>query len=189
MLEFEIKFMLLPKEYRILCKAFNSPAYMQTNFYYDTQDLFYNRIGITCRIREAGNRCQATIKQHRLNSLNCSEEKTIEVRNRYDTSLFKGMNLLLQGKMKTLRKDVLMPNGVRIAVDKNIYLGTADYELEIEYDPSFESRSKDALHTIIAILSEQGLDSSIEDFCNRMKHSHTKSERFFAQKKKTEGGA
>lgn len=187
MLEFEMKFMLSPIEYGILCRAFNAPNYTQTNYYYDTQDLFYNRKGITCRIREKGKKYKATIKEHRLNTHNCSAEKTIEVKNEYDVSLFEGMNLLLQGKMQTLRKDIPMPNGIRIAVDKNIYLGAEDYELEIEYDPAFENLCKDTLHTIVVILSEQGVASSMEDFYDRMQHSRTKSERFFAQKIKTEG--
>lgn len=188
LLEYEMKFMLSPEEYKILYGAFNALAYTQTNFYYDTQDFSYNRKGITCRIREKGNRYTATIKEHRLNTLNCSEEKTIEVKNEYDTSLFEGMNLSLQGVMQTHRKDILLSNGIRIAIDKNIYLGTEDYELEIEYDPLVENTCSDTLHAVIMVLLKQGLDSSIEDFHNRMKYSCTKSERFFAQKSKTEGG-
>lgn len=184
-----MKFMLSSEEYRILSEVFHAPGYTQTNFYYDTQDLSYNRKGITCRIREKGSRYNATIKAHCINAHNCSEEKTIEVRNECDMSLFKGMNLLPQGKLQTLRKDVLMPNGIRVAIDKNTYLGTEDYELEIEYDPAFESDCKDTLHNIVVLFSEQGLASSMEDLYNRMMHSCTKSERFFMQKNKTDGGA
>lgn len=182
LLEYEMKFMLSHEEYRILFEAFNVPSYTQTNFYYDTQDLFYNRNGITCRIREKENRYNATIKTHRLKTQHCSEERSRNVTNECDVSLFEGMELFLQGKMQTIRKDILMPNGVRISIDKNTYLGIEDYELEIEYNPAFENHCKEALHTIIVVLSEQNIFSSVEEFYNRMKHSLTKSERFFAQK-------
>lgn len=184
MLEFEMKFMLSHEEYKILCEAFNAHSYTQTNYYYDTQDLFYNRKGITCRIREKGNSFNATIKAHRLNTQYCSEEKTREATDEYDTSLFGGMNLSLQGKMQTIRKDILMPNGVRVAIDKNAYLGIEDYELEMEYNPAFKNHCKEALYAIVVILSKQNIASSVEDFYNRTKHSLTKSERFFAQKGK-----
>lgn len=184
LLEFEMKFMLSHEEYRILCEAFNASSYTQTNFYYDTPDLFYNQKGITCRIRKKGNRYKATIKEHRLNTENCSDEKTRDVTNEYDQSLFEGMHLFLQGKMQTSRKDIYMPNSVRVSIDKNTYLGLEDYELEIEYNPAFENHGKEILRAIIAVLSKQKNAFSIEEFYSRMKHSRTKSERFFAQKAK-----
>lgn len=189
MLEFEKKFMLSPEEYRILYQAFDAPVHTQTNFYYDTQNLFYNSQGITCRIRAKGGRYKATIKEHRLHTSLCSEERVMVVKDEYDTSLFTGMNLLLQGKLQTVRKTVNMPGGVCLALDRNLYLGMVDYELEMEYDPQFEISCDDALHIITRVLSEQGLTSSEEEFYNRMKCSRTKSERFFAQKIKIEGGA
>ena len=187
MLEFEIKVMLSLGEYKSLCETFNIPGYTQTNFYYDTQDLFYNRKGITCRIRKKDDRYKATIKSHHVNTQHCSEEKTLEVKDEHDVTLFEGMNLLLQGEMQTIRKDILMPNGVLVSIDKNTYLGTEDYELEIEYNPVFEDYCKETLHAIVAILSKQNIGFSTEEFINRMKNSQTKSERFFAQKYKNEG--
>ena len=189
MLEFEKKFMLSPEEYRILYQAFDAPVHTQTNFYYDTQDLFYNSQGITCRIRAKDGRYKATIKEHHLHTSECSEERTMVVKNEYDTSLFKGMNLLLQGKLQTARKKVNMHGGVCLALDRNLYLGLVDYELEMEYDSRFENSCDDALRIITRVLLEQGLPSSEEEFHNRMKYSRTKSERFFAQKIKIEGGA
>lgn len=188
MLEFEKKFMLSPEEYRILYKAFDAPVHTQTNFYYDTQELLYNSKGITCRIRAKGNRFIATIKTHHLHTSACSEERTMAVKDEYDTSLFEGMNLLLQGKLQTVRKNVSMPDNVCMALDRNIYLGVEDYELELEYDPQFDNSCDNALQIITRVLSEQGLASSVEDFYKRMKRSRTKSEHFFAQKIKTEGG-
>ena len=183
MLEFEKKFRLSSDEYKALCIAYT--AYLiqtHVNFYYDTEDYFYNRKGITCRIRKKGEIYKATIKTHRLNIMACSMEKTSEVKDEFDTSAFEGMNVILHGQLWTERKVIKICDGIKVMLDKNIYLGMEDYELEIEYSPQLEQFCDNFLRGLIMKLSNDNFDSLLEDFYQRMREVSTKSERFFARK-------
>lgn len=189
MLEFEKKFMLSKQEYEKLCHAFEEqPVHTQVNFYYDTEDFAYDRKGITCRIRKKGDSYTATVKNHGSDMTDCSIEKCDDARNEFDVSLFEGMHVIAHGQLQTDRKEIMMLNGITIAVDRNTYLGVEDYELEIEYEPHMESYCEDVLRTIVMQLKEDDFDLLLGDFHQRMNAGLTKSERFFAKKKELLGG-
>ncbi len=183
MLEFEKKFRLSAEEYEILCGVYAEyPIQTQMNFYYDTEDFLYNRQGITCRIRKKDNQYKATIKTHHLNVMACSVEKTYGVKDEFDASAFAGMDVILHGQLQTDRKEIKMPDGIKITLDKNSYLGTEDYELEIEYHPQLEQSCENILRTLVMKLTNEDVDLLLNDFYQRMKEANTKSERFFARK-------
>lgn len=182
MLEFEKKLMLSKQEYETLCELYPEPTVMQTNFYYDTEDFLYNKKGVTCRIRKKGERYNATVKTHRTSTDDCSVERSQTAQNEYDAALFAGMNVLPQGRLDTYRKDILMPNGICVAIDKNIYLDTEDYELEIEYHPLAEPLCDDVIRTLVMKLPHENREELLQDFYRRMKRAKTKSERFFERK-------
>ena len=151
MLEYEKKFVLSQTEYEVLRNTFNGyNTKTQVNYYYDTEDFFYNQKGITYRIREKDGEYEATVKTHFSN--NYSEEKTVTVKNAFDTSAFTGTNVLLHGCLQTDRKEIIMPNGMCIALDKNTYLDTVDYELEVEYVPQSEALFDIALRTLLQLV-------------------------------------
>lgn len=185
MLEFEKKFMLSKKEYEQLCHIYATyPVHIQVNFYYDTEDFSYNSKGITCRIRKKGDTYKATIKTHHANVADCSIEKCVDAKSECDVSLFEGMEVIGHGQLLTERKEIMMLNGITLVLDKNTYLGTEDYELEIEYEPHMEQYCEDVLQTIVKQLAKNHFDSLLCDFHKRMNVGLTKSERFFARKKK-----
>lgn len=180
MLEFERKCLLTKKEYERLCRVFNdTPSVIQVNYYYDTEDFAYNRQGVTYRIRKKGDAYTATIKTHGTQGTYGSEEKSAKVQNEYDRSFFADPNLILHGQLQTERKEIEMHHRVKVVLDKNTYLGTEDYELEMEYEPFWAPVCNEILFMLIKCLEKE---SSYTDFYKRMLESKTKSERFFAKK-------
>lgn len=188
MLEFEKKVMLTKAEYDFLKEHWQAlaPTAVQINHYYDTDDFELSRRGITCRIREKDGVCTATVKEHRIKGSDCSVEKSRSVTNRYDDSLFKGMGLRYQGSLETLRTIYESQPGIRIMLDRNSYLGTVDYELEIEYDKEFEYLADAELEQIISEMINGEILNSPKAFRNRVNQGKSKSGRFFERKTEAE---
>ena len=102
MLEFEKKIILSQTEYEKLCSVYQKPIIIQENYYYDTAKQDYNRKGITLRIRKKDEKYTATVKIHSVDS-DCSKEFSREAENEYDTALFTGKGVVLQGCMQSER--------------------------------------------------------------------------------------
>lgn len=102
MLEFEKKVLLTQREYDFLLyrKQEAPPGRIQINHYYDTDDFEWNRLGITCRIRERKGKFEATIKAHRSGAGECSVETSRRAENERDGSLFDAMGSPASGKLK-----------------------------------------------------------------------------------------
>ncbi len=188
MLEFEKKVMLTPEEYALLKEYSRTAAkdIVQINFYYDTDDLAGNRKGVTCRIRETDGICTATVKVHRPNGGECSAEHARPVQDRYDDELFTGRGLSCQGYLKTYRSICTPSAGVKVMLDRSVYLGTTDYELEIEYDRDRESFAREVLNRIASLFVQKGMLTGIGDFSARIGQGGHKSERFFRRRAETE---
>lgn len=168
--EYEKKFLLTEGDFRILLNSFSvSRKTSQTNFYYDTDHLDMNSQGITCRIREENGTYIATIKEHKAGDLECSIETSMIVDNQLDDRLFEGKQASLKGSMTTERYWLFEEDGIEVVLDKNMYLGHIDYEVEVEYDTQKVNRANMILEQIIMTLVSS---SSLYD-------SKTKSERFF----------
>ena len=78
MLEYEHKVILTPEEYRCISEhlAGGAPSSVQTNYYYDTDDMKMNGKKTTCRIREKNGIYTAVIKEH-LPTVGLSKETVI----------------------------------------------------------------------------------------------------------------
>lgn len=184
MLEFEKKLPLNKSEYNTILKLYNfsDKPVIQTNYYYDTSDGQFTRNGITCRIREKNGEYVATLKNHNLQWTNCSVEYSAKVKDERDDHVFSGMNVSLQGSLKTTRHTWQFCTGVTITLDKNEYLNIVDYELEIEYELCYEDIAIREYYRIIDYLIFTSIGRNKSDYKNRI--TLTKSKRFFEQKKK-----
>lgn len=182
MLEYETKAMLTPSEYEFLKtrRYYSGKVSLQTNYYYDTEELELNRQNITCRIREKNGICTATIKDHQSNG--CSIETSRAASGPEDSSFFEGMGICLQGSLVTVRTTCQLCDGVQVMIDENRYLDTVDYEIEFEYD---SNRYPDTHREILELsedLEYHGVVKSAAEFRARFDKGRNKSGRFFRRK-------
>jgi len=178
MLEFEKKIILNRAEYTFLKDLFKPSAMVtQINYYYDTDSFDMNKNGITCRIREKDSTYKTVIKDHQKEWQDCSIENIYCESSVYDDSFFKSMGLCCQGILSTNRI-IFFSNSVIIMLDKNSYLGTIDYELEIEYEPCFEKQAEQTINFIAESLVSNNYIQSANEFCMK-KNTASKSSRFF----------
>lgn len=182
MLEFEKKIMLSELEYVFLKDTLfeNNDSVEHTNYYYDTNDFQMNDLGITCRVRESNGIFIPTIKEHCKNGTDCSVEHSYSMNTMQDVFI-KEMSLSYQGNMHTFR-NVICNQKNQIAIDKNIYLGVVDYELEVEYEYGYEGSAIFELRKIANDLCLANLCVSPEEFLSRIGQNDNKSKRFFARK-------
>jgi len=186
MLEFEKKVMLTEEEYNCLMKLKDIfvDSFVQANYYYDSDDYEMNAMGITCRIREKDGVYQATIKAHQSKESECSRENSQTVLSEYDDSLFRNMDLKMQGFLITYRCIMFSHAGVEIVIDKNSYLGITDYELEIEYAVEKKQQAESLLGGIAQTLSARLCGINVDKFYESSENTKSKSERFFELKQK-----
>ena len=180
MLEYEKKVLLTQREYEELLRLAPQAAepQMQVNYYYDTDDYSMNRRGITCRIREENGKWNATVKYHRRKT-DCSYEKTKRVSGKFDTSLFKGMHVKMQGCLTTFRTVLYTDKKLEIVLDDNRYLDHRDYELEIEYAYSNRAYAQCVMTLLLKFLQVQKGCTNMDKSCLEMHAAPNKSERYF----------
>ncbi len=184
MIEHEKKILLTDTEYKKLLQLYGSGklTIKQSNFYYDTDEFYFNKNGITCRIRDKNGKCVATIKKHRMDNIEKSIEYSQIVENEYDNSLFSDMNVVLQGCLVTERSVIIKNDDLEVVLDKNTYLNFTDYELEIEYLLESELRAEKLLHVLAESLYLKEDKTKVTEFCQRVEESRSKSKRFFERK-------
>ena len=177
MFECEMKLPLTKREQDALLELADDPdETIQTNYYYDTEMLDMQRKGITCRIREHKGSFVATKKTHLANGV--SNEETSEATGPFDISQF-GKNVKLYGEMITHRTVLLNINSVVAALDKNTYLGTTDYELEIEYEPEQREEAERWLRYYADNVDSTLAGEDAVEFIFRLSKFKAKSARFF----------
>ena len=183
MLEYEKKVMLSETEYLTLMRTMchREPGCIQTNYYFDTDDLAMNKKGITCRIRSKNGRFETTVKSHGCET-DISSEQSTEIRDAFGAGAFLEMGLHLQGSLITQRTAVYSDGYCEAVLDRNTYLGCTDYELEIEYMRGCDEQATRLLQGIAGILLAENRITNTEDFCKRAGRSQSKSERFFRRK-------
>lgn len=144
---------------------------LQINYYYDTLNNKLNEYKITVRIRKKNNDMKLQIKKHisqqnfRIDSYEYSCNIT-ELPPSVKIPNFKE-ELILKGKLITDRIIYKCGNSSIVCLDKNTYLGTTDYEVEIEVTEDEE----------IYILKD------IEYLCLEGMGVQSKSSRFFEKLK------
>lgn len=183
MLEYEHKVILTPDEYKCIFEhlAGGAPSSVQTNYYYDTDDMKMNSRKTTCRIREKNGIYTAVIKEH-LPTVGLSKETVICTGESRDASVFEHMGLKSQGSLRTERTVLHSDDYIKAMIDENIYLGCTDYELEVEYRPGCEEPAAVYMQNAYELcLSNLGNPSSAS-FFERARSAKSKSERFFERK-------
>lgn len=149
--DYEKRLILSEEEYRAVLRAFESHlTEKEISYYYDTADLEMNKKGVTCKITEKGNRKAALVRCED----NRNKEKSINRSSalREDKNIFEREGLLCFGSMKTERKVICISDHCVAALDKNIYFGTTDYDLIVEYVEGHESEAETIIKSIKKII-------------------------------------
>lgn len=190
MIEYEKKILLSPWEYFTLLQLANKHSYsvIQTNYYYDTDDFEFNEKGMTCRIRCKNGKYKATIKNHCKNIDDVSVEKSKTVTNINDIAFFENPKIKLHGCLVTERTIIISNEACTVMLDKNTYLGTTDYELEIEYMPACEEQADSIIQDFVKVLTLSSKMFNKIEFMKKSKNSKNKSQRFFERKFSLAGG-
>ena len=170
--EHELKMMLTKDEHHFLLHFFDKlmvESGLQTNYYYDTRDEVMRKRNTTVRVRQKNNKLIGTVKRH-LETDHFSMEERFQVDTLPRVIMWDGMPLWLKGSLQTERKVFKVCDGIILMLDLNQYLGTVDYELEIEYSESLREQAEGILILIESLLGKQMNQKSV-----------SKSERFFRQ--------
>lgn len=183
-MEYEKKMMLDEKEYLFLKRNWchNGTMAVQINRYYDTWDEKLRSRGITCRIRKNDGKCTATVKNHRTDCFDGSMEYSQQVRGLWDDEIFRSMGLTCKGMLTTERITLRISDGIEVMLDRNLYLSTIDYELEVEYATNMEMEALYEIELLLRFLYIGGVINDINECKARIGNSGNKSERFFARK-------
>lgn len=182
MLEYEKKIMLSFDEHATLsAMLLNNGIFpkTQTNYYFDNDELSMNRRGITCRIRAQNGKYKATIKNHRTDSLDCSTEADLTEGTEFNPQVFQALGLHYQGALITERFTVHKDSVCKVMLDRNIYLGYMDYELEVEYRKDGEPRAVAVIKQIAQHFLGTDQPDAINAFLSRAGQGKFKSQRFF----------
>lgn len=144
MIETELKAMLSYDQYEILMDMFTwDSAVSQTNHYYTDKSGELKNHGITFRIRTIDNKSVIQVKKHTNSNspLQICEENEFEIDfipqefSQNEIKEMTGIEISTSyiGDLTTIRNSCMYCDGVEICLDKNDYLDTTDYEIEIEY--------------------------------------------------------
>lgn len=188
MVELEKKMLLTKDEYDYLLEHFgkddplkDKPIVKQVNYYFDTQDLSMNRQNVTCRIRLKDGKYKGTMKSH-TNDSDHSTETSIEVRNGIFDNGFLDMGLTLQGELMTDRCVIIKDEYCEVVLDKNSYLDSEDYELEIEYTSEHEKKAASILRVFKDMLLRRMCYLAYQESFATKQNIPSKSSRFFERR-------
>ena len=184
-MEYEKKIMLTADEYLsifvMMCE--NTPIETQTNYYFDNDDLSMNEKGITCRIRAKHGKYKATVKNHNTKHSDCSIEVDLLEKTEFDPQIFNALGLHHQGELVTDRVVVHKDSACKMVLDRNVYLGHTDFELEVEYSKESEYRAQTLIENIGECLVVTEQLTSSDEFIARIGQGGSKSQRFFERLK------
>lgn len=192
MTELEKKLLLSKDEYNYLMEHFGyddtmirKPIVKQINYYFDTDDFSMNRQNITCRIRLKNGKYRAIMKKHFANT-DQSSETEMEIYHGIYENAFTKMGLTLQGELITERCIILKNEIFEVALDKNEYLGHADYELEIEYTAEQEKAAQAIMKIFRNMLTQRKYLLSYKESIAGPLNVPSKAARFFKKLSDTE---
>lgn len=181
MLEYEKKIILTESEYlsvvKLMCEY--KPIQIQTNYYFDNDDLSMNKQGITCRIRSKDGKYKTTVKKHNVEHPDCSIEVDLGEKEEFDSQIFNLFGLHNQGELVTYRIVVYEDSACEMVIDKNVYLGHTDFELEVEYCAGNEHKAQSLIVSIAHCLVAAGQLNVTHEFLSRVGQAKSKSQRFF----------
>lgn len=182
MLETELKAILTENQYNQIKEMFNwNSAVEQTNSYYIAPGNILKKHGITFRIRTIDNAHTIQIKKHRDKrgalqiaeetefDIDCIPEKFTEGEVYACTGIKTEASLI--GELTTLRHSYLFCDGVEICLDKSVYLGCTDYEIEIEYTTPVPDELLNTLSEI-GVLFNSPTPGKFSRFITRLKNTY-----------------
>ncbi|GGE33267.1 CYTH domain-containing protein [Streptococcus himalayensis] len=183
-LEIEYKTLLSKTAFDNLQPLFKqAPLVQQTNYYIDSPDFSLREHKMALRIRTYENRAELTLKipktvgnmeYNQLMSLEEGENllQTFSLPAGEIKSILEQENIALSsleilGSLTTLRREMALPIGL-LALDESQYLGTTDYELEMEVSDAEKGEQDfmDFLHT--HGISYQAAPSKIARFAQKL---------------------
>lgn len=160
--QFEKYFALLVKKYG------KATTKLQINYYYDTESNTMNKNDVTVRVRQENDRLKWQIKRHtaKYGALFSSDEYCGSLDFLPGIIKFNEIkeDLILKGSLITERRTINFGTGGKLCFDFNMYLGTYDYEIEVEYSEQDKSSGEDIATIIDSVTKVTG---------------ETKSNRFF----------
>lgn len=115
---------------------------LQINYYYDTDQYDLLRAGITCRVRQSGAELLGQYKEHSVEDVHRSQENEFHLCQLPSKIEKDGRTMFFQGQLITHRKSYKISRAVKIECDVNMYLGSCDYEIEIEYSEDAYDQAK-----------------------------------------------
>lgn len=173
--EIEYKFLVseeqFDKYFTLFVKKYDKTiTKLQINYYYDTEGNTLNKNDITVRVRQEHDRLKWQIKRHtaKCGALLSSDEYCGNLDSLPKIIKLNGIkeDLVLKGSLVTERRTINFGASGKLCFDYNVYFGTKDYEIEVEYS----AQDKSIGEAIATIIDTNG-DVTGE----------TKSNRFFKQ--------
>jgi uncharacterized protein YjbK len=160
--EMEYKYMLNESQYmhimsRVHSEQGNIDCKIQVNYYYDSNNYLLDNNKITLRVRQKDSKLSLELKSELQNEglLRINEEleypidKLPLVLNRKKVSWLECLpdseEISLKGSLITERITVKPCEGIKLDIDKSIYLGKVDYELEVEFKEELKEKAYELL--------------------------------------------
>lgn len=182
MLETELKAMLTKAQYEELKESFKwTSVKKQTNSYYIAPDNILKKNGITFRVRTIDDVHTIQVKKHqpKQGALQIAEEtefridKIPETFSEDETEKYTGIRTVASfiGELTTKRSSCLFCDGVEICLDKSTYLGTTDFEIEIEYTSNIPQELLEKLAES-GILFDIPTPGKFSRFMSRLKNTY-----------------
>ncbi len=149
--DYEKRLLLSEEEYRAVLRALKTClTEKEISCYYDTAALDLNKKGVTCKTTKKVNRKVATVRCYDNRNKDKSIKRSLALTE--DKNIFEREGLLCFGSMKTERNVICISDHCTASLDKNIYLGTTDYDLIIEYREGYEPEAERIIKSIKKII-------------------------------------
>ncbi len=140
MKEYEIKFLVSKARFDKLLhqvlgaySAASVTVKKQINYYYDTEALTLHGQNTTLRVRQSDGGFLLQEKIHAGDGIPEADESEESIAALPFSIQYREETVVLQGSLQTSRVSVQVGEGIKIEFDENWYLGSHDYEIEIEY--------------------------------------------------------
>lgn len=167
--EKEVKILLSKEEYNRVAELFRwDKEFVQINYYYGNNETVYSYgDNSTIRVREKEGKhfLQVKIPEQKRGSLHIKKEYEEQVSDIPDhisrlelerlTGQIFNKDVMLLGKLITVRKESQLSNDILICLDKNGYLNKTDYEIEMEFNQVYP-------HEVINMLENIGIRTNKE---------------------------
>lgn len=190
MIEVEYKKIITKEQYDFLANKLSSEEptdarrILQVNYYYDTPQMHFNKSGVTIRIRQTNIGLKGTVKEHlNINIVRKSKETDFNVTELPEFIRYNNKYLFLKGQLVTDRLIIPLDEERKITLmlDRNYYLGSTDYEMEMEFADNKETEANEYIKELEKILLIENIPLDTEGNVD----SRNKSERFFNALNKT----